>query len=724
MRLWIITKEGGHVTCLDPWAPLFYVADSFETAIACIQKKPCPASVNPREKIELFSGHTKPVLEVRVPILRYASLVKHLLDQHLSLYDGDIPLVQSYYYDRGHFPLARCEFRINTSGRLADYHLLDDPWQVDYRLPPLRYMHLSLTGSEISGRLNPNHGIQGTLAVQIENRTSLLEGTSKEQLTTLAAQISRWDPDVITTEWGDSQILPRLIGAASRLGIDIPFSRDPNRKMTRRGTRSFFSYGRTLYNPGATILFGRWHLDRENSFFMKECGLEGLYEIARVAKIPVQRAARSTIGTSLTSMQMAKARAWGVLIPMDKQQGEDFRPAGEMIVADKGGLVYAPKMGQKMGWFENIAEYDFVSMYPQLMVSHNISPETVHCGCCKENKVPEIGHHLCRKRAGLIPAVLKPILEKRAKYKVMARQAGSEGRDKEAQIYKNCAAAFKWILVCCFGYLGFKNARFGKIESHECVTAWGRETLLRAKETVESLGFEVIHANVDALYVQCFQKTDYEMLRCKIERAAGLPLALEGVYRWIRFCPGRIDPSSVLPNKYFGAFTTGEVKIRGIAMRRGDTPDIIKQMQSELISMLSKSEDLNACARIRSDLEEVVEKYRLRLMEGMVRPDELAIATHLSKDPTEYIHDTLSSLAAKQLAASGVPLHAGEKMRYLILNSKDKIKAFRAIPLSMVEVLEYDQTHYLELLYRAANEILTVPSHLEWVNHIPLDGGG
>ncbi len=50
--------------------------------------------------------------------------------------------------------------------------------------------------------------------------------------------------------------------------------------------------------------------------------------------------------------------------------------------------------------------------------------------------------------------------------------------------------ALKWILVTCFGYLGYKNARFGRIEAHEAVTAFGRDKLLTAKEICEERGMK------------------------------------------------------------------------------------------------------------------------------------------------------------------------------------------------------------------------------------------
>jgi hypothetical protein len=71
------------------------------------------------------------------------------------------------------------------------------------------------------------------------------------------------------------------------------------------------------------------------------------------------------------------------------------------------------------------------------------------------------------------------------------------------------------------------------------------------------------------------------------------------------------------------------------------------------------------------------------------------------------VHDTVSSLAAKQLAATGVVLHPGETVRYVITGAGDKVKEWRSKPLALMENgLEYDVGKYLQLLERAAREIL------------------
>ena len=88
--------------------------------------------------------------------------------------------------------------------------------------------------------------------------------------------------------------------------------------------------------------------------------------------------------------------------------------------------------------------------------------------------VPEAGYRLCHRREGLVPRTLRPILALREQLKARAKELPPE----EAAPYKQRQTALKWMLVTCFGYLGYKNARFGKIEAHEAVTAYGRDKLL------------------------------------------------------------------------------------------------------------------------------------------------------------------------------------------------------------------------------------------------------
>lgn len=64
------------------------------------------------------------------------------------------------------------------------------------------------------------------------------------------------------------------------------------------------------------------------------------------------------------------------------------------------------------------------------------------------------------------------------------------------------AEAIKWILVASFGYLGYRNSKFGKIEAYELVTYYARKTLRRALEIAQEIGIEVLHGIVDSLVIR------------------------------------------------------------------------------------------------------------------------------------------------------------------------------------------------------------------------------
>ena len=149
----------------------------------------------------------------------------------------------------------------------------------------------------------------------------------------------------------------------------------------------------------------------------------------------------------MTSMQMDRAINDGILIPWRKNEPEKPKTALQLLTVDKGGLTFQPRIGER----ENVAEIDFVSMYPSLMIKRNISPETVLCSCCRNGAVPEAGYNICEKRRGLIPLTLEPLVERRKFYKQLMKNADERTR----AIYGARRAAIKWMLVTCFGYMGF-----------------------------------------------------------------------------------------------------------------------------------------------------------------------------------------------------------------------------------------------------------------------------
>jgi DNA polymerase-2 len=49
-----------------------------------------------------------------------------------------------------------------------------------------------------------------------------------------------------------------------------------------------------------------------------------------------------------------------------------------------------------------------------------------------------------------------------------------------------------------------------------------------------------------------------------ITECTGLPIALEGIYRWLAFLSSKLDKRVPVPNRYFGIFSDNSLKLRGI----------------------------------------------------------------------------------------------------------------------------------------------------------------
>jgi DNA polymerase II len=459
----------------------------------------------------------------------------------------------------------------------------------------------------------------------------------------LQSTLSLHDPDLLLTAYGDTWLLPYLLKLSKETGCSLSLNRDAEHPIFRKGARSYFAYGQVIYRGQQVHLFGRWHIDIYNAVMYHDYGLEGVWELARITSLPVQTVARVSPGTGISAMQIVTALKQGILVPWHKQQAESPKTAYELLRADMGGLVYQPIIGLH----EDVAEVDFISMYPSVMVHFNISPETILPG----KYAPETGLPLTSSEPGLVPQTLKPLLEKRIAIK--GELLGMNKWDVRYKHYKAMASAHKWLLVTCFGYLGYKNARFGRIEAHEAVTAYGREALLRAKEAAEDLGYEVLHLYVDGMWVKKAGHAkvgDFEPLLDEIIDRTGLPISLNGIYKWVAFLPSRQNRKVPVANRYFGVFQSGEIKMRGIELRRRDTPLFISKTQLEILQLLASSDHLtDALPKIRALLRQKINALRV----GSFQLGEFVVRQTLSRTSDQYRGTSSVAEAVRQLEGAG-----------------------------------------------------------------------
>ena len=690
MILWIKGEDGSLRRFEDSFRPRFYARGDKNDLLSLfhsLEREGRTAGSQWTRKKEFWSGDEVEVMEIEMrDPEHYAQLSKILprWEERIIFYNCDIPSPQAYLYEKELFPTGRCTLEAEES-RIFEIH--PDPsesvWIGDGDLPDLRVMELRALDHNGSGRV---------LVLECEGYRMEMENVDLEEI---GKFLKHFDPDVILSDDGDAGLLPFLFSLERKWKISIPWDREPypfQRQSNPKGL-SYFSYGRIYYKAPAHLFLGRWHIDRRNSFIYGESGIEGVIELARLAKIPVQRMSRTSPGTAITSMQLDRAFQESILIPWRKGEPERFKTAWDLLVADKGGLVFQPSLGI----FEDVAEIDFASMYPTIMAIHNISPETVLCGCCQNHIVPESGYTICEKREGIVPKTLRPILERRAWLKKMAKHSECginkfgvvssefgelDGRQQttgvnqtgeaKREIYDRKQTALKWMLVTCFGYLGYRNARFGRIEAHEAVTAFGREKLLQAKEICEEEGFELLHAITDSLWIRKKNLREEEVLELcrKISQATGVTMSLEGIYRWMAFLPSKGNPKSPVANRYFGLFKSGKMKARGLAFRRGDIPPFVQEAQVRMLEILAEAKDMDDYRSKVPKILDLLLEYGLMLKEGQTKQEDLAIGKRISQEPNDYKVDSLTALAAQQLEDFGIPIHPGEKVRYVIKDAR------------------------------------------------------
>src|SRR6059036_31457 len=688
MVVWLKKPDGKCVRLTDSWKPRIHVGGDYRELIDLACKSYIENSIFV-DKFELAGDIEKSrVLEVVVENDEEAARLARRIQRESSysnfrLYDVDVPSPQVYLYQKDLFPLALVE--AEETDEKIEWTLRDSRETIDYRLPPLRKIRLEVRTRK-NKRIRTFEDELDSVSITDREETIFLDsGSEEEKLLNLVETFKKIDPDIVITEGGDSFIFPYLARRAheNEMLDRLVLGRDPSplRVYEVQG-HSYFSYGKILYRETAARLLGRLHIDDHNAFISADCGLEGLFEISRTCIIPIQRASRATIGTNMTSLQLYHAFKKEVLIPWNKNQPEELKDSEELVNADRGGFIYGPATGIH----DQVGELDFTSLYPTLMRDKNLSGETVNCKCCLKppSRVPELDYNICSRQIGIVPQSLDILLRRRKSYKKQKREIKD---DQLREKFDQRQSALKWILVCSFGYLGFKNARFGKIDAHIATCAFSRVFLDRAVALAQARGFKLVHGIVDSMWLSRPEATaaDYEALCELLNRDLRIPLSFEGQYKWIVFLDSNIDPQAQVLNRYYGIFQNGTLKVRGIDLRRHDTPEIVRKCQREMLAILSTADNSQEFKTLVPQALDILRDYASKLQSNSVPLEELVITRSLSKNPGEYSHKVLQAIAAQLLKNEGGSVHAGQQVSYVMTIDSSNRKMTTAAPPELVD---------------------------------------
>jgi len=465
----------------------------------------------PIEVWKLYLEHPQDVPAIRDKIREHPAVV--------DIFEYDIPFAKRYLIDKGLTPMEGNE---KLTFLAVDIETLYHEGEEFGKGPVIMISYADEEGAKVI-----------TWKPYVE-----VVSSEREMIKRLIRVIKEKDPDVIITYNGDNFDFPYLLKRAEKLGIKLLLGRDNSEpKMQKMGDslaveikgRIHFDLfpviRRTINLPTYTLeavyeaIFGKpkekvyadeiakaWEtgegLERVAKYSMEdakvtyELGREFFpmeAQLARLVGQPVWDVSRSSTGNLVEWFLLRKAYERNELAPNKPDEKEYERRLRESY---EGGYVKEPEKGL----WEGIVSLDFRSLYPSIIITHNVSPDTLNREGCEEYDVaPKVGHRFCKDFPGFIPSLLGQLLEERQKIKKRMKESKDpvekkllDYRQRAIKILANSILPDEWLPI-----VENEKVRFVKIgdfidreieENAERVKRDGETEILEVKD-LKALSF-------------------------------------------------------------------------------------------------------------------------------------------------------------------------------------------------------------------------------------------
>ena len=157
-----------------------------------------------------------------------------------------------------------------------------------------------------------------------------------------------------------------------------------------------------------------------------------------------------------------------------------------------------------------------------------------------------------------------------------------------------------------------------------------------------------------------------------------------------------------MPNRFFAVAEDGTLKVRGLELRRHDTPPLVARMQQEVLAILAEAHDFAGYAVKLEEAREILRRYQESLSEGSVAIEDLIVSKRLTREPSEYRKANQTAIAAQQLFGRGVRLRPGQTVEYIITDAGNRVANDRVRAYALWDGwFGYDRRKYAELLREA-----------------------
>ncbi|MGC9310752.1 MAG: DNA-directed DNA polymerase, partial [Candidatus Aenigmatarchaeota archaeon] len=336
------------------------------------------------------------------------------------------------------------------------------------------------------------------------------------------------------------------------------------------------------------------------------------------------------------SYLMRQAVAEGILIPNKPNDRQIEERRRHTYI---GGYVHKPVPGI----YENISVMDFKSLYPTILVSHNISPDTLDPEGEFSVRIKHTEHRFKKKPEGFIVGIVRHLIKRRAELK----KSGVKGVDEKA---------LKTLANATYGYLGFFGARWYSRECAESITALGRGYIQNSILEAENFGLKVLYSDTDSVMVTGEKKVvDKFLKKINSELTGIMELEFEGFYPRGVFVG---EAGRGTKKRYALKDEKGNVEIKGFEFVRGDWSEIAKETQMKVIEYVLSGDGKKALEFVKDTCREI--------RKGEIPKEKLVISRQLTKPPEQYGTAAPHVKVARDLQNKGVKVNGGCLIKYVI----------------------------------------------------------
>lgn len=740
IRLWIKRDNGEVGVALEKnFEPYFYAVPEKEKEIKKLRnqiknhkttrysEKITPKKVLIEDKKDLG----EPIKALRIIVnhpQQVPSFRKSIseIDGVKEVRESDIPFVSRYIIDRGLKPSSGVKIEgKKTSKKYCDFSIEIQNISPEKRegTPPFKTMAFDCEMLNKGGTPNSEEDPIIIISTKIGSKDPQLLKINGEDdsevISDFVELINKEDPDLIVTFNGDDFDWPYIKDRADLHGISLEVGRDNSKpnwrgrsrgKVSIKGRLNVDLYRIAERDIGEVKMLSLEEVADYLGVMEKEkrCNIEGSeigkywensekrkkllkyskddvistygiakelvpnqIEISKMTRQYLDKVSKMGRGRQVEWYLMAEAYSENELIP---NKGDYGARAKETY---SGGFVLEPKKGLH----EDVVSLDFSSMYPSLMVSYNVSPDTLiqeeseNLSEEDYNEAPQLNYKFKKEPEGFFKSILKNLIQKRSEIKREMKKT----EDKQNQRLLNIRQkALKTLTNSFYGYTGWNAARWYKKECAEATTAWGREMIKKAIETAKSQNFQVLYSDTDSIFIKHKDKGEKIQekatdLANELTRELPLLLEVEDYFKTIFFTEKK--------KRYAGLKSNGEMYIRGLEVRRGDWCKLAKQIQKKVISEILNKKDPDLALKL---VQETIKNIK----EGKIPFDELIIRKTLKKKIKNYKSKQAHVRAAEKAKRKGYKIKPGGKVGFVVIARKGETIGDRAYPITMIEEYE------------------------------------